>query len=110
MIGLLIVVGISMFIPRIREYHEYQRTAAQLAEETRHEEEMIKHLKMQQERSQALNRFLARRRLADKLEHRTGERQEEEEKARERIRRNKARAKRRVRKRLAASKGDSDAG
>ncbi|MGD9872750.1 MAG: septum formation initiator family protein [Kiritimatiellia bacterium] len=58
LIGLLIVVGISMFIPRIREYHEYQRTAARLAEETRHEEEMIKHLKMQQERFQTDPRFV----------------------------------------------------
>ena len=64
-------------------------------------------VKCEESRSQALNRFLARRRLADKLEHQTGERQEEEEKARDRIRRNKARAKRRVRKRL-ASKGESD--
>lgn len=67
-------------------------------------------VKCEESRSQALNRFLARRRLADKLEHQTGERQEEEEKARERIRRNKGRAKRRVRKKLAVSKGESDAG
>jgi protein subunit release factor B len=67
-------------------------------------------VKCEESRSQALNRFLARRRLADKLEHQTGERQEEEEKARERIRRNKGRAKRRVRKKLAVSKGESETG
>lgn len=61
-------------------------------------------------RSQALNRFLARRRLADKLERQRGEREDEEDKARERIRRKKARTKRRIRKKLAASKGDADAG
>ena len=63
-------------------------------------------VKCEESRSQALNRFLARRRLADKLELRTGEGQEEEDKARERIRRNKARAKRRARKKLSASKGE----
>ena len=66
-------------------------------------------VKCEESRSQALNRFLARRRLADKLEHQRGERQDEEEKARERIRRNKARAKRRMRKRLDASEGGSGA-
>jgi protein subunit release factor B len=64
-------------------------------------------VKCEESRSQALNRFLARRRLADKLEHQTGEGQDEEEKAREKIRRNKARARRRVRKKLASSKGES---
>jgi protein subunit release factor B len=55
-------------------------------------------------RSQALNRFLARRRLAEKLERREGETLEEEEKTREKIRRKKARTKRRIRKKLADSK------
>ena len=67
-------------------------------------------VKCEKSRSQALNRFLARRRLADKLEHQTGEREEEQERARERIRRNKARAKRRLRKKVAASKGEPEAG
>ncbi len=66
-------------------------------------------VKCEQSRSQALNRFLARRRLADKLEREAGVRQDGEERARERIRRNKARAKRRVRKKLAASKEESGA-
>lgn len=61
-------------------------------------------------RSQALNRFLARRRLADRLERRRGEKEDQEDKARQRIRRKKARARRRVSKRLAAVKGDADGG
>ena len=65
-------------------------------------------VKCDESRSQALNRFLARRRLADKLEHQRGERQDEEERAREKIRRNKERARRRVRKKLAALKAESD--
>ena len=63
-------------------------------------------VKCEESRSQALNRFLARRRLADKLEHQRGEREDEEKTARDRIRRNKARARRRVRKKLAASRGE----
>lgn len=58
LIALLVVVGISMFIPKIREYREYQRRAAKLEESTRHEEEMIKHLKMQQERFRTDPRFV----------------------------------------------------
>lgn len=60
-------------------------------------------------RSQALNRFLARRRLAEKLERRRGEREEVEEKARAKIRRKKARAKRRQGKKAVLSGGDTDA-
>lgn len=67
-------------------------------------------VKCEESRSQALNRFLARRRLAEKLERKRGERQDEEEKARDKIRRNKARAKRRMRKKLAESKGESGEG
>ena len=59
-------------------------------------------------RSQALNRFLARRRLAEKLERSRGEREEGEEKARAKIRSKKARAKRRQRKRVTLSGGDTD--
>jgi protein subunit release factor B len=55
-------------------------------------------------RSQALNRFLARRRLAEKLERRRSETIEEEEKTRQKIRRKKARTKRRIRKKLSDSK------
>ena len=54
-----------------------------------------------QGRSQALNRFLARRRLAEKLERQRGEKKEEEDRIRERIRRKKARTKRRIRRKLA---------
>jgi protein subunit release factor B len=55
-------------------------------------------------RSQALNRFLARRRLAEKLERLRSETVEEEQRTREKIRRKKSRTKRRVRKKLEASK------
>jgi protein subunit release factor B len=59
-------------------------------------------VKCEQSRSQALNRFLARRRLVEKLEsQRDGK--EEEEKIRERIRRKKARAKRRTKKKRSSS-------
>jgi len=54
-------------------------------------------------RSQALNRFLARRRLAEKLERRKGETIEQEQRTREKIRRKKERTKRRIRKKLAHS-------
>lgn len=64
-------------------------------------------VKCEASRSQALNRFLARRRLADKLEQRTGEGRDEEERVRRKVRRRKERAKRRVRKRLGPAKGGS---
>jgi protein subunit release factor B len=58
-------------------------------------------------RSQALNRFLARRRLADKLERQKGGMGEAGEAARDKARRRKARAGRRLRKRLGAAKEGS---
>jgi protein subunit release factor B len=61
-------------------------------------------------RSQALNRFLARRRLVEKLERQKSETIEEEKKTRERIRRKKARTKRRIRKKLADSKAGANLG
>ncbi len=67
-------------------------------------------VKCEASRSQALNRFLARRRLAEKLERQRGGSRGQEEKARERIRRNKARARRRMQRKTAASKGESGAG
>ena len=67
-------------------------------------------VKCQASRSQALNRFLARRKLAEKLERQRGERREAEGKAREKIRRNKARARRRMQKKRAVSKGEPGAG
>ncbi len=65
-------------------------------------------VKCEESRSQALNRFLARRRLAGKLERERDESEGEEEAARERIRRRKARTRRRIRKKLAASKEEPD--
>jgi protein subunit release factor B len=62
-------------------------------------------VKCEESRSQALNRFLARRRLADKMEQERGEGRDEAGKARDRIRRAKARARRRMGKKLSASEG-----
>jgi peptide chain release factor len=66
-------------------------------------------VKCEASRSQALNRFLARRRLAEKLEGQRGERKERAEKVRNRIRRQKARTKRKQRKKVADSKPASGA-
>jgi protein subunit release factor B len=59
-------------------------------------------------RSQALNRFLARRRLVEELEGRQGLKKAEEEEIREKVRRNKERRKRRIRKKLAGSQSTKD--
>ncbi len=70
----------------------------------------LKHLpsgievKMQQERSQALNRFLARRVLADKLEALTRKQQTEEQERIARIRRQKRRRSRRAQQKVLAAK------
>ena len=58
LISLLIIGGVCMFIPKLQEYRRYQSTAAKLAEDTRQEEEIIKHLKMQQERFRTDPRFV----------------------------------------------------
>jgi protein subunit release factor B len=58
-------------------------------------------------RSQSLNRFLARRRLAEELERRGEGARKEEQAARDRARRRKARAGRRLRNRLRAAKKGS---
>ena len=64
-------------------------------------------VKCEESRSQALNRFLARRRLAGKLERDRDGEPGDEEAAREKIRRRKARSRRRVRKKRAALKGEA---
>jgi protein subunit release factor B len=61
-------------------------------------------VRCQEERSQGLNRFLARRRLLDKLEARARGIAEEAERAHERIRRQKRRRSRRARQRMVADK------
>jgi len=70
----------------------------------------LKHLptgfevKMQKARSQALNRFLARRELVRKIENYILGKQSEEEKRREKIRRTKQRRSRRARKKMLEQK------
>jgi protein subunit release factor B len=57
-------------------------------------------VKCQQERSQALNRFLARRILADKIENIALGKESSEEQAREKIRRQKRRRSRRAKEKV----------
>jgi protein subunit release factor B len=70
----------------------------------------LKHLptgievKCQQERSQALNRFLARRILADKIERMILGKESEEEQRREKIRRQKRRRSRRAKDKMLQDK------
>jgi protein subunit release factor B len=70
----------------------------------------LKHLpsgievKAQRERSQALNRFLARRLLAEKLENRITRKLSEEQKRREKIRRQKRRRSRRAKEKMLREK------
>lgn len=61
-------------------------------------------VKCQQERSQALNRFLARRILADKIESQILGRESEIEKKREKIRRQKRRRSRRAKEKMLSDK------
>jgi len=70
----------------------------------------LKHLptgievKCQQERSQALNRFLARRMLADKIERIRLGRQSEEEQRREKVRRQKRKRSKRAKEKMLRDK------
>ncbi|HBA83322.1 MAG TPA: hypothetical protein DCZ95_04425 [Verrucomicrobia bacterium] len=58
-LAVLIVIGVSsMFWPQIRQQQELQRKEAILEEDIRLEEEMIKHLKVQQERLRSDPRFV----------------------------------------------------
>ena len=61
-------------------------------------------VKMQRERSQALNRFLARRLLADKIEGMILKRRSEEEKRRAKIRRQKRKRSKRAKEKMLAGK------
>ena len=61
-------------------------------------------VKCQQERSQALNRFLARRLLLDRIERLQQERRTAEQRERERIRRQKWRRSRRAKERMLGEK------
>jgi cell division protein FtsB len=55
---LLVIAVTSMFLPQIRQYQELRRKEAVLQEDIRLEEEMMKHLKDQQQRLQADPRFV----------------------------------------------------
>ena len=54
----LVIGGVCVFWPPIRQYREYQRRETELAEEKQLEEELIKHLKIQQQRFQNDPRFV----------------------------------------------------
>jgi cell division protein FtsB len=58
-VAILIVVGIVfMFLPQIEQSRELQRKEAQLQEEIRLEEELLQHLKRQQDRLRSDPRFI----------------------------------------------------
>ena len=58
-VGILVVIGvIFMFLPQIEQQRELQRKEAQLQEEVRLEEELLQHLKRQQERLRSDPRFV----------------------------------------------------
>ena len=58
-LAVLIIIGVgSMFWPQIRQHQELQKREAALAEDIRLEEEMIKHLREQQERLRSDPRFV----------------------------------------------------
>ena len=57
-------------------------------------------VKIQKERSQAMNRFLARRRLAEKIENMIAGKASEEQQRREKIRRQKRRRSRRAKEKM----------
>ena len=57
---LALVLGVSLFLPQIRQYQEVQRRKDALEEDVRLEERIIAHLKRQQERLQNDPRFVER--------------------------------------------------
>ncbi|MFH0954283.1 MAG: septum formation initiator family protein [Verrucomicrobiota bacterium] len=60
-LGILLVVAlVSVFLPQIRQYQELRHREAVLQSDIRLEEEMLKHLKQQQERLQSDPRFVER--------------------------------------------------
>ena len=48
--ALLLLLLVAAFYPRVRQYHELQQQQAKMEEDLRLEEEMLKHLKMKQDR------------------------------------------------------------
>lgn len=63
-------------------------------------------VKMQQARSQALNRFLARRRMCELLEATQGSEESKADREREKVRRKKAQRRRRARKKYGETNSD----
>jgi cell division protein FtsB len=55
---LLVVLGISVFVPQIQHHQELRRKEAVLQEEIRMEEEILRHLKEQQDRLRSDPRFV----------------------------------------------------
>lgn len=55
---LVVVAVVAMFVPQIEQYNELHRKEAVLQDEIRLEEEIVKHLKDQQERLKSDPRFV----------------------------------------------------
>ena len=55
---LVVVAVVAMFVPQIRQYNELHRKESALQDEIRLEEEIVKHLKDQQERLKSDPRFV----------------------------------------------------
>ena len=55
---LVVIAVIAMFIPQISQYNELHRREAAIQEEIRLEEEIIKHLKSQQDKLRTDPRFV----------------------------------------------------
>lgn len=56
--ALVVIAVISMFIPQVHHYQELRRKEAQLREEIQLEEQILHHLKEQQERLRSDPRFI----------------------------------------------------
>ncbi len=58
-LAIMTLIGVlCLFLPRWREYHEYQRRRAELADQVRLEEEMLRVLRTRQERFRQDPRFV----------------------------------------------------
>ena len=60
LIAILIIAVSAMFYPKMKEYRELERRKAAIEEEKRLEEELLKHLKQQQEKMMSDPRFVER--------------------------------------------------
>ncbi len=60
-LGILVIIGVlCLFLPKIRQHQEYQRREALKLEEKRIEEQLISHLKWQQEKFKTDPKFVER--------------------------------------------------